>query len=183
MSFAVELATAPPSVFRRIRAALCVFAASGCAIAVAQLQPVDAWAPVAVRSSLPAVAVAVPFVVVLVLLSVVLAALFLALASAIARRGRAAPLPAGRLVVDAAGDAAWRPLGGEAAAPEPVAIERWYVLGSFAWIAVRFAGDRRARDLLLVHGADESAWRRLRAWLVWYGRGRVARSPIAAAGS
>lgn len=147
---------------------MCAFAAAGCVVAIAQMLPSGDW------QQGPAVLFA------FVVLFAVLCALLFALASTVALRRHPSPLPAGRLVVDAAGNAGWRPLAGDPAVLEPVTVERWCVIGSFAWVALRFAGDGRARDLLVLQGGDEPAWRGLRAWLVWYGRGRTTRSVPAA---
>lgn len=149
MSFAVEIAAAPLSVLHRIHAAMYAFGAVACVLALVYVQSADfRW-------------FAAVCLLVLALACVV---------SIVSLHRRRAPLVRGSLVVDACGNAAWRPLAGNATHAGSVDVVRWYVLGSYAWIAVRFPDDRRARDLLLRHGGDEPAWRRLRAWLVWYGR-------------
>ncbi len=166
MSFEVRLDTAPRSLYGVLRAALLAFALASAALALGAGEPAQrGWI---------ALACALPFVVVL------------------ARRP--APPAAGTLAIDAAGRAffveAARPASGALA----VRIERWNVFGPFAWLRLRGEGARRPLDVLFVRGgrtraadvfpavdgpkngdatSGDDAWRRLLAWLAWYGRGRA----------
>lgn len=78
-------------------------------------------------------------------------------------------------------DGGTRPRGD--CAPRPVRIERWHVLGALAWLRLRFEDDGQAFDVLLARldagrktpcRDGENDWRRLHAWLLWYGRGATA---------
>ncbi|MBN9461788.1 MAG: hypothetical protein J0H00_11260 [Burkholderiales bacterium] len=82
----------------------------------------------------------------------------------------------GQLAVDEAGRAAWRGAGsGEPGSP--VEVERWHAGQALVWLRLREAGQRRARHVLLLRAAcGGEPWRRLRAWLVWLGRGPAPRA-------
>lgn len=100
----------------------------------------------------------------------------------------------GSLSIDEAGRASWTDASDVARIAHPVRIERWNVLGPFAWLRLRVDGEPAALDVLLARRAGggarhqdrearlagrdgtsdasgENDWRRLRAWLLWYGRG------------
>lgn len=169
MSFAVRLDSASQALHRRLRMALVAFALAASSFALAFADPAErGW--------------------------IALAALACsAFAFGRARLGARCPglrrllgrwlvgaAPAtGKLSIDDTGNASWTDASDAAdGAARPVRIERWNVLGPFAWLRLRDYGGRETVDVLLARrGAAVEAqdavddWRRLRAWLLWYGRG------------
>lgn len=170
MSFAVRLDSASQALHRRLRMALAAFALAASSFALAFAEPAQrGWIALA---SLACFAFAFG------------RARLAARRHPGSRRGSRAWLGAaspatGRLSIDDTGSASWTD-GIEAAggSARPVRIERWNLLGPFAWLRLRADGGREAIDVLLARrgaaAAQEEAaadWRRLRAWLLWYGRG------------
>lgn len=174
MSFAVRLDSAPQRLHRRLRIALVAFALAASSFALAFAEPAArGWIALA------------------------------ALASFAVAFGRARPasnagaggrprrrLPAwiagtspagGTLWIDESGRASWSHVPGCAGdPPRPVRIERWNLIGPFAWLRLRAANAREPIDVLIARKgagtrkadiAVDDDWRRLRAWLLWYGRG------------
>ncbi|MCO5100139.1 MAG: hypothetical protein M9885_04450 [Burkholderiaceae bacterium] len=161
MAFALRIDSAPRALQRRLPALLAVFALAATLFAIAFADPSRRGA--------------------LVLAS--LACFAFALARC--RRTKRAGLLEGSLSIDEEGRAAWvdafRTVAGEA---RPVRIERWNMLGPLAWLRLRFEGDPVAADVMFARGdrggggaaaaeRGENEWRRLRAWLLWYGRGAM----------
>jgi len=164
VAFALRIDSAPRALQRRLPALLAVFALAASLFAIA-------FADLSQRGAL------------------VLASLAcFALALARCRRAkRAGPLE-GSLSIDEEGRAAWVDAGTVAGEARPVCIERWNVLGPLAWLRLRFEGDPVAADVMFARGdcgaaaeRGENEWRRLRAWLLWYGRGAMPADPPGAA--
>lgn len=185
MSFAVQLDSAPQALHRRLHAALVVFALAASTLALAFAEPAD-------RSWIALVS-------------------FASFAFAFGRRRLASgrrfaerPRPlrrlrrwiggvspaAGRLSIDDAGRASWRDaMHSSGGAVRAVRVERWNVLGPLAWLRLRADGGRETIDVLFMRrsagagttdaGTDD--WRRLRAWLLWYGRGGMPAETLAGA--
>lgn len=174
MSFAVRIDSAPQALHRRLQIALVAFAIATSSFAFILAEP-------AARGWI-ALAALVCFAVALGRWR---------LAEKARRPGRprrrlpswiVGTSPAvGSLSIDDAGRASWTDApdctGGAA---RPVRIERWNLVGPFAWLRLRVSEGCEPIDVLLARsGADackaspaiDDDWRRLRAWLLWYGRG------------
>ncbi len=193
MSFAVRLDSAPQALHRRLRNALVAFALATSSFALAFAEPAArGWIALAALACF-ALAFGRRRLVVR--------------AGRVERSRRRLPawlvgaLPAsGSLCIDDGGRARWIGTPGSAedasapssrssatprldgadAAARPVRIERWNVLGPFAWLRLRADDSREPIDVLLAckgtgarkaGTADDDDWRRLRTWLLWYGRG------------
>jgi len=173
--FAVRLDTAPPALQRRLWLTLGAFALAASTFALVFAEASQrGWIALAV------------------------AACFAAAFARSGRRGFARRCAQGRLSIDEAGRAVWSHASerdgglherdGDMSrrtdrARRPVRIERWHVIGALAWLRLRFEDDGRAFDVLLARPGfgrgtscldGENDWRRLRAWLLWYGRGAVS---------
>jgi len=186
VSFAVQLASAPQALHRRLHAVLVGFALAASALALAFAEPADrSW---------------------IALIS------FACFAIALGRRRVAAgrrpaerPKPsrrlsswiggaspaAGRLSIDDAGRASWRDATDSSGDPaRAVRVERWNVLGPLAWLRLRADGRRETIDVLFMRRSADAGtanavtddWRRLRAWLLWYGRGGAPAEGLSGAG-
>ncbi len=167
MSFALRLESAPLALQRRLPLALAAFALAASLLAIAFGEPAQ-------RGTIALASLAC-FVV------------------AFGRRrfARGTGPAAGSLRIDEQGGAQWTDGSDPGHAPRAVRIERWNVLGACAWLRLRRDGEREALDVMFVrprirpgavgaNGVDD--WRRLRAWLLWYGRGAVrSDSPSASA--
>lgn len=177
MSFAVRIDSAPRALQRRLPWALAAFALGASLFALAFAEPSQ-------RGTLALASLA-------------------CFAIAFGRRRLAQRRPGNRrrsgpvegsLSIDEAGRASWADASDAACDARPVRIERWNVLGPFAWLRLRVDGEPAAFDVLLARrpgrgarrrdrearlpgrdgpsdAAGENDWRRLRAWLLWYGRG------------
>ena len=186
MSFAVQLDSAPRALHWRLHLMLVGFALAASALALAFAEPADrGW---------------------IALLSVACFAMTFGRRRLITGRrpaersvpsrrlhrwvGGASPA-AGRLSIDDTGRASWRDADDSSGGPERVVrIERWNVLGPLAWLRLRADDGRETIDVLLTRrsaGADTANaatddWRRLRAWLLWYGRGGTPAEVLQGAG-
>jgi len=156
VSFAVCIDTVPPAWHRRFRLALGAFALAASVFALVFADaPQRAW--------------------------IALAAI-LCLVAALARAAVGAAPAQGRLAIDETGRACWSDVPDRGRGARPVCIERWHLLGPLAWLRLRFEGEGTRFDALLARpaaapprrGDGENDWRRLRAWLLWYGRGAVS---------
>jgi len=164
VSFALRIDSAPRALQRRLPASLAAFALAASLFAIA-------FADLPQRGGL------------------VLASLAcFALALGRCRRAKRAGALEGSLIIDENGRAAWIGVRGLAGEPRPVRIERWNVFGPLAWLRLRFEGEPVAAHVMFARGngrdgADrgENEWRRLRAWLLWYGRGGMPAGPPGAA--
>ncbi|MBW7924029.1 MAG: hypothetical protein H3C59_04710 [Burkholderiaceae bacterium] len=168
MSFALRIESAPRALHGRLTAALAIFALAATLFALVFGEPAQ-------RAAIALAALA-------------------CLAIAVGRRRlqkSAAPAD-GSLSIDEAGRASWVDSRAGASSPRPVRIERWNVFGRYAWLRLRAQDERSAIDAMFVRGrsaddAGEAAdagndWRRLRAWLLWYGRGTTPADAGAATG-
>ncbi|HEY0878575.1 MAG TPA: hypothetical protein VGE10_08990 [Zeimonas sp.] len=104
--------------------------------------------------------------------------------------GAGAGLTEGSLRIDEAGGVRWIDAHDPDRCARPVRIERWNVLGPFAWLRLRFEDGAGALDVTFARRrartgdtgeTGEDDWRRLRAWLLWYGRGTAPAGRSAAA--
>jgi hypothetical protein len=84
-------------------------------------------------------------------------------------RAQAARGAQGILSVDDAGRARWHDRRSGALCS--VMPDRWFVAGSFVWLALADASGRRFELLMFPDTAEGDAWRRLNAWMVWISRG------------
>lgn len=179
MSFAVRLHSAPRALARSLHFALAGFALIAALFALVFAEPsARGWIALAAFACF-ALALARPRMI--------------QLGTSISNRSGRAPrhfrrLPqraaaAGSLHIDEAGRANWIDDGDPARAARPVRIERWNLLGAFAWLQLRRDDAPEVLDVLMsrVPGqsdtpdtAAQDDWRRLRAWLLWYGRGGVS---------
>ena len=179
VSFAVQLAAAPPVIVRRMQLALAAFAILALGVA---------WPGVDAARRLP-----------FGVFAAIAAGAIVARLHGAGRRNAE-----GVLHIDAAGQACWRGIG--QAPATPVQVRQWHVLGRMAWLrlhVLREPGIGVADDRIDVlfwrrsehghpsdargpdergAGAAEDEWRRFRAWLLWYGRGAaVTIEPVASA--
>lgn len=165
MSFALHIDSAPRALRRRLPVALAFFALAASLFALAGAEPAQRGA-------------------------IALAALAcFALALGRRRFAKAGGPADGSLAIDEEGRASW--IDARDGGRRPVRVERWNVLGPFAWLRLRadgepaidamFARSRSRGEAADVAGND---WRRLRAWLIWYGRGtlRADARPASATG-
>ncbi len=167
MSFALRLDSAPLALQRRLPVALAAFALAACLPAIAYGEPAQ-------RGTIALFSLAC-----------------FAIAFGRRRFARGTGPAAGSLSIDEQGGAQWTDGSDPGHAPRPVRIERWNVLGACAWLRLRPDGAGEAVNVMFVrprirHGAVGASgaddWRRLRAWLLWYGRGAVrSDSPSASA--
>jgi len=154
LSFAVRIDSAPRALHRRLPRALALFALGASLFALVFAEPAQRG-PLAL-AALGCVAVA----------------------WGRRRLARGAESADGSLSIDEAGRASWIDSRAGAPAPRPVRIERWNVLGPYAWLRLRAQDEPAMIDVMFARvrrtgDADAAAgdWRRLRAWLLWYGRG------------
>ncbi|MCD6680099.1 MAG: hypothetical protein LT102_05490 [Burkholderiaceae bacterium] len=151
MSFALRIDSAPRALHRRLVVALAIFAlgASVCALVFAE----PAQRGVLALAALGCAAVA----------------------WGRQRLARGAEPAEGSLHIDEAGRASWIDSRARPLAPRPVRIERWNVLGPYAWLRLRAQDEPKTIDVTFARlrraGDTGDDWRRLRAWLLWYGRG------------
>ena len=154
MSFALRIESAPRALHRRLTAALAIFALAATLFALVFGEPAQRAAiALAARGCL-------------------------AIAVARRRLAKSAGPADGSLRIDEAGRASWVDSRAGASSPRPVRIERWNVFGPYAWLRLRAQDEPAAIDAMFVRGRSEGGaavagddWRRLRAWLLWYGRG------------
>lgn len=162
MSFALRIHSAPRALHRRLPMALAMFAlgASTFALVFAESEQ---------RGTITLAALA-------------------CLAVFLARRrlARGAGSADGSLSIDEAGRASWIDSRIGALASKPVRIERWSVFGPYAWLRLRAQEESTTIDVMFARGRSQGEahrcvegsdagddWRRLRAWLLWYGRGTL----------
>jgi len=150
LSFALRIDSAPRALHRRLIIALALFALGASSFALVFAEPAQ-------RGALALAALGCA-----------------AIAWGRQRLARGAQAAEGSLSIDEAGRANWVDSRARALAPRPVRIERWNVLGPYAWLRLRAQDEPQTIDAMFarVGGPGPSAdWRRLRAWLLWYGRG------------
>ncbi len=153
MSFALRIDSAPRALAQRLHVALAFFALFGSIFATAFAEPEQRGA-------------------------IVLASLACFAIAAGRRRFSKTRGPAdGSLAIDEQGRASWSDARGGERGQRAVRIERWNVFGPLAWLRLRVAGESATIDVMFSRfgaggiAADPDDWRRLRAWLLWYGRG------------
>ncbi len=171
MSFALRIDSAPLALQRRLSVALGAFALAASLLAIV-------FGEASQRGAIALAALAC-----------------FAVAFGRWRFARGAGWAAGSLSIDEHGAARWTDADDPRCAPRPVRIERWNVLGGCAWLRLRAEGEGEAREVMFVrrrtsrdgvaeaNGAEANGaedWRRLRAWLLWYGRGAAQGDPSSA---
>jgi len=152
LSFALRIDSAPRALHRRLAVALAIFALGASVYALVLAEPAQ-------RGVLALAALGCATV-----------------AWGRQRLARGAEPAEGSLDIDEAGRASWVDARACTLAPRPVHIERWNVLGSYAWLRLRAQDEKKSFDAVFarVDGPERAAdWRRLRAWLLWYGRGKA----------